>query len=528
MNDSAVSSDTIVDKTLVVRKNVKACSACQQRFSVGAAFCPFDGTKLEAVDYEPPVDPLVGSTIDGRYRVVGLLGEGGMGTVYEVRHEMLGRSFAMKVLRRDVACEADLAARFINEAKATGSIKHPHIVSITDFGRLVDATPFFVMELLVGQTLAHVIKASGSLEMSRAYAILLQVVDALGAAHQAGVVHRDLKPENVFLAQAPIGVSVQSVDNVKIVDFGAAKVLGASRITKTGIVFGTPHYMSPEQASGQPIDHRTDVYALGVIMYEMLTGRVPFEADTYMGVLTQHMFVRPRPPSEVRPDRAEELGALEDITLRALEKRAEDRYSSMNDLAVDLEKAGRGIWGATSTGRSHLWSWPAEDTAPNTNSSISVTAPSSWPPTVAPKGVRPLVTVRTAALLGVLLGLVVLGLLSFLRPPSAPTVVAPTVAYAPAATVAPAPSSNSASNSALPLDRLPSPAGSVSSTAVEPPPASLPDSLLGARPAAAGSGADLGKAGTPPDAIPGHAHVTGRPTPRRASSGGELADPWAK
>ena len=125
---------------------------------------------------------------------------------------------------------------------------------------------------------------------------------------------------------------------MKVVDFGASKVLGASRITKTGIVFGTPHYMSPEQASGQPVDHRADIYAVGIIMYEMFTGRVPFEADTYMGVLTQHMFVQPRPPRVVRPSSGRELGPLEDIALRALAKRPEDRYQTMNGLAADLER----------------------------------------------------------------------------------------------------------------------------------------------------------------------------------------------
>jgi serine/threonine-protein kinase len=143
-----------------------------------------------------------------------------------------------------------------------------------------------------------------------------------------------MKPENVFLVGGLAG-GVAS-DDVRVVDFGAAKILGSSRLTKTGIVFGTPHYMSPEQASGTPVDHRADIYALGIIMYEMFTGRVPFEADTYMGVLTQHMFVAPIPPSQISPA-ARELGALEEITLRALAKKPEDRYASMADLVAAID-----------------------------------------------------------------------------------------------------------------------------------------------------------------------------------------------
>ncbi|GAC1353326.1 MAG: hypothetical protein NVSMB1_25750 [Polyangiales bacterium] len=155
------------------------------------------------------------------------------------------------------------------------------------------------------------------------------------AAHEAGVVHRDLKPDNIFIIQVRDGAG--SRESVKILDLGVAKVAGSAKLTKTGMVFGTPHYMSPEQASGGAIDARTDIYALGVIMYEMFTGRVPFEADTYMGVLTKHMFEAPIPPSQLEAP-IRELGALEDVTLRALAKRPEDRYRSMVDLVSDIDR----------------------------------------------------------------------------------------------------------------------------------------------------------------------------------------------
>jgi serine/threonine protein kinase len=337
------------NKTIDIRDEIGQCPTCARRFSGDAAFCPFDGVALVASVADGRPDPLVGTTIDGRYRVLEVLGEGGMGRVYKVNHLAIERAFAMKVLRRDLARDELLAARFIHEAKATASVEHPNVVQITDFGRLDDATPYFVMELLVGRTLGQVLKW-GPLRARPALRILEQVAKAASAAHAAGIVHRDLKPDNVILVGALPNLDRESSDatgpwqervDVRVVDFGASKVVGASRVTRTGVVFGTPHYMSPEQASGQAVDARADLYALGVIMYEMLTGRLPFEADTYMGVLTKHVFVQPMPPSEVGVANAE-LGALEAVTLRCLEKNPDDRFASMNELLTSLDAVARG------------------------------------------------------------------------------------------------------------------------------------------------------------------------------------------
>jgi serine/threonine-protein kinase len=194
------------------------------------------------------------------------------------------------------------------------------------------------MELLVGQSLADVVKAGGPLPVAAALRIAREVAAAVGAAHAAGIVHRDLKPDNVFLVGGVAGGVVSG--DVRVVDFGAAKIIGSSRVTKQGVIFGTPAYMSPEQASGQPVDHGTDVYALGIILYEMLCGRVPFEADTYMGVLTQHMFVQPMPPSRVAPS-GREMGALEDVTLVCLAKKPEERFASMQELVTALDRIVR-------------------------------------------------------------------------------------------------------------------------------------------------------------------------------------------
>ncbi len=322
--------------TIDLRHEIKRCPECSEKFRPDAGFCPFDGAKLVPDRWEPPTrDPLVGTVVDGRYEVLRILGEGGMGTVYGVRHATLGRSAALKALRSDLAQEGELAARFLQEAQATAAIKHPGVVSILDFGKLPDGRPYFVMELLDGQTLADAIHRGGPAPIPNAVAIGVKVAEALDAAHAAGIVHRDLKPENVYLVPAGKGAE----PDVRVVDFGAAVILGRSRLTKKGVVFGTPHYMAPEQAAGRAIDHRTDVYALGILLYEMVTGKVPFEGDTYMGILTQHMFAEPAPPSRVRPERAGELGILEAVILRALAKEPADRFASMKELAAALQAA---------------------------------------------------------------------------------------------------------------------------------------------------------------------------------------------
>jgi serine/threonine-protein kinase len=310
------------------------CVRCHSRFSGDARFCPFDAEPLRLAPETTPRDPLLKTVIDGRYEVQDVLGEGGMGTVYRVRHRMLERAFALKVLRSDLSRDNDLGERFLREAKAAASVAHPNVVQITDFGMLPTEQPYFVMELLTGESLSSILRKGGPLPAARAVRLLAEMVAALGAAHGAGVIHRDLKPDNVLVCPTLAG------EVVKILDFGLAKVAGQSRLTKAGVVFGTPHYMSPEQASGGTVDERTDLYALGVVMYEMFTGRVPFEADTYMGVLTKHLYVAPTPPSVILGGLAE-LGALEMVVLRCLEKKPERRYSSMKELGAELARVAK-------------------------------------------------------------------------------------------------------------------------------------------------------------------------------------------
>ncbi len=276
-------------------------------------------------------DGLLGRTIDGRYRIDALLGEGGMGLVYEATHTRLQKPLAIKVLRRENTKDVEVLQRFQREAETASAIGNQHIVDISDFGLLDDGSTYFVMERLHGVDLIDAIDLAVRMPEGRAIRIAKQLCRALGAAHDAGIVHRDLKPENVFLIERD-GVE----DFVKVLDFGIAKVAhGPDRLTRPGEVLGTPHYMSPEQCEGEGIDHRTDIYALGVLLYEMLTGHVPHDADTMMGILTRHLYEDPVPPRTRIPEISAEL---EQVILRCLEKKPEHRYQTMHEILEDLER----------------------------------------------------------------------------------------------------------------------------------------------------------------------------------------------
>jgi serine/threonine-protein kinase len=279
----------------------------------------------------PQPDLLIGQTI-GNYLVTQKLGEGGMGSVYLAEHPSIGKKVALKVLHSEFSTNQEVAARFFHEAKAVNDIGHPNIVDIVDFGILQSAggreqLVYFIMEYLAGMTLSHLIRAEAPLPPERALTIALQVADALSASHKCGIVHRDLKPDNIILLQRG-----RERDFVKLLDFGIAKLTGGNAMgshrTRTGIVMGTPAYMSPEQCEGRDsLDLRTDVYALGIVMYEMLTGRVPFLGEGYGEILVQHLTQRPIPPSQFRmlPPH------VEVVVMKALEKRPDMRYPTMEE-----------------------------------------------------------------------------------------------------------------------------------------------------------------------------------------------------
>ena len=281
-------------------------------------------------------DPLIGHILDGRYNIEKVLGEGGMGIVYKATHATLGKTLAVKVLRPEVSKNEEIVARFRQEAQSASAIGNQHIIDISDFGSLPDGSTYFVMEFLTGKSLTEALK--DRFDTKRTINVAKQLCNALGSAHEIGIVHRDLKPDNVQLIERG-----GSRDFVKVLDFGIAKVGGAgSKLTQAGQVFGTPHYMSPEQCAGTNVDHRTDIYALGVILYEMACGFVPFDADNLMGILTKHLYEEPIRPSELPPP-TNVPSALEAVIMKCLAKKVDQRYQSMADVAADLDAISFGL-----------------------------------------------------------------------------------------------------------------------------------------------------------------------------------------
>ncbi len=290
----------------------------------------------EPLKRSPSRDPYVGSTLDDRYVVERCIGQGGMGVVYAARHKVIDKRFAIKILRVEMVGAPDLVRRFLNEARAASSIGNPHIVDVVDFGQLPDGAPYFVMEYLEGESLAARMMERRGLPAHDVMRIASEVANGLHAAHQAGIVHRDLKPDNVMLKRG-----AEHPDFVKVLDFGIAKVSGESkRLTMAGSVFGTPHYMSPEQAEGKTVDRRTDIYSLGVMMYEMTVGHVPFDAESFMGILSQHMHKAPTPVRQLRPDVPP---ALDAVIEKCMAKDPRGRFATMTELVSALGLASQGI-----------------------------------------------------------------------------------------------------------------------------------------------------------------------------------------
>lgn len=304
------------------------CPKCGRKYPPDLQECPEDGVRLQAdatLAGETNVDPLIGRVLDDKYRLDERLGEGGMGTVYRATHLLIDRPVAVKVLNHRFVTDEAARERFRREARAAGRLRHTNAVAVTDFGQTADDTVYIVMELLEGRSLRELLALEAPLDAARAASIMLQVAAAVAAAHETGVIHRDLKPGNIFIVQRPHAPPV-----VKVLDFGIAKLMAdnadgveaLNTLTEANAMIGTPRYMSPEQCDGAILTTASDVYSLGIILYEMLTGTTPFNGASPLAVALKHSSEAPRRPREINHTIPP---LLETVVLHALEKNPNKR-----------------------------------------------------------------------------------------------------------------------------------------------------------------------------------------------------------
>jgi hypothetical protein len=311
----------------------RVCPHCGARYDARAIYCQLDGAALEEES-----DLFVGTTFDGRYRVEARLGEGGMGVVYRALDRETRGHVALKVLHPQLSVQADAKRRFRREARLATELRHPNLVRVLDFGATSEGTPYLVMELLEGETLASRIRPGEPLAVDEALDLLRPICRAVDAAHARGVVHRDLKPENVFLVRDERGG-----ETVKVLDFGIARVLDDDETfaTRTGLIFGTARYISPEGARGEPTDARSDVYSLAVLTYQLLSGRLPFESSQSMALLVSH--AKEPPPDLLTHDTARAVPKpLARVVMNALDKRPSRRPATAGAYLDSLLAPRRG------------------------------------------------------------------------------------------------------------------------------------------------------------------------------------------
>ena len=317
---------------------MKICATCGTEYPDEQSFCPTDGSSLKSVG---GAADLVGSIVADRYRITKKLGEGGMGAVYLGEHVKMGRLSAIKVISKSMANDPEAIARFNREASNASRINQHNVCSIYDFGETDDGIIYLAMEFIEGEALTALIEREGVLAPKRAADILQQTANALDAAHELSIVHRDLKPDNIMIAK-----SREGADLVKVVDFGIAKAMGGDEegqhVTKTGLVVGTPEYMSPEQLSGDQVDGRSDIYSLALVFFRTLTGTLPFQADTAQEIMIKRLTDEPMKLAEALPS-ASFPPALQQIMDRAMERMPSSRYSSAAEFGRDVVQAVSGM-----------------------------------------------------------------------------------------------------------------------------------------------------------------------------------------
>jgi tRNA A-37 threonylcarbamoyl transferase component Bud32 len=312
---------------------VLACPTCHSQYDpVGARYCSHCGTDIRPAGADDGADAWIGKIIDGRYRVQARVGTGGMGAVYRVEHVRMGKVAAMKVLHRELAKEDQITKRFRREVEVVAHLNHPNIVQTFDFGTH-DGLMYLIMEYVRGEDLGAIVKRDGPLAATRAMALGMQICSALDEAHNLGVVHRDLKPENV------VCVRRRDEEHAKVLDFGLAKLRerpDLGEITGAGNLIGTPYYMSPEQVRSENVDHRTDIYSLGAMLYRVITGEFPFEGNSPMGIMSKHLTDDVIPPSERVPE-LRLSPEVDRIVLRAMARNPAHRYASAGEMRRELE-----------------------------------------------------------------------------------------------------------------------------------------------------------------------------------------------
>ncbi|MBX9951687.1 MAG: protein kinase [Candidatus Obscuribacterales bacterium] len=313
----------------------RICVECNRQFTGLYTACPHDGALLRPIIQ----DPLIGTVLAGNYEILEVLGQGGMGVVYRGKHSLMERIVAIKMLLSQLISDTNSVKRFQQESKAAARLKHPHIIDVYDFGISPAGQPYIVMEFLEGTPLSDLIKKEGQIGVERSIKLISQACDALDHAHKQGVVHRDLKPSNIVLTQYD-----EEKDYVKVVDFGVAKLIEVGnnnegqRLTQAGEVCGSPVYMSPEQCMGQDLDARSDIYSMGIVLYETLTGKLPILGKTMVDTMSKHISEPPVPFNEARPD-LYIPERLEWVVLKAMAKDPAQRHQTMEEFKLDLDLA---------------------------------------------------------------------------------------------------------------------------------------------------------------------------------------------
>ncbi|MEZ4408176.1 MAG: protein kinase [Polyangiales bacterium] len=312
---------------------MRTCPICSARYEPPAQFCQVDGASLR-IDDAPAKDPYLGTRILEQFRLERVLGSGGMGIVYEGWDDGLGRRVAVKILHRDLVSKKDIVARFHREAQIAHQLDHPNIVRVILFGQLPDGNLYLVLEYLEGPTLQEAIDADRVFSPARAVTLMGAISDAIGYAHEKGIIHRDLKPENIIITRK------EGEEHPKVLDFGIAKMLvgTTSFVTQSGLIFGTARYISPEGAAGEDVDKRSDVYSLGVITYQLLAGRTPFDSDEPVQLLVKHMHETPT-PLRALPEGKRVSPAVADVVMRALAKNPDARWEDAYAFARALREA---------------------------------------------------------------------------------------------------------------------------------------------------------------------------------------------